>query len=110
MSDLLNAVCLGIDQLFEPGVRYGKSGLILLDLVAKTQVQTSLFQSLSETPRSQKFETMSAVMTDVNRKWGKRLLLPAMGLSGKGDWRMNQQQKSPRYTTCWQELPCVRAQ
>lgn len=50
-----------------------------------------------------------AALDMVNARFGRDTLrFAACGTDQ--DWRMKQALRSPRYTTCWQELPVAKAE
>ncbi|HYD69313.1 DUF4113 domain-containing protein [Azospirillum sp.] len=49
-----------------------------------------------------------AAMDAVNSRMGRDMLAPATVIARKG-WRMRQENRSPRYTTCLEDIPLVRA-
>lgn len=46
------------------------------------------------------------VMDFINKKYDQGTLKASTELMGR-KWEMRKQRRSPRYTTCWQELPVV---
>lgn len=72
-----------------------------MELTAKTQRQETLFDNVSARDKAAK--TM-AVMDSINRVWGRGTLRSgAAGMSQR--WAMRSENRSPRYTTQWEELP-----
>lgn len=108
LSEILEAALLNLERLFLPDRRYAKSGVLFLDLRQKAQIQLSLFQPVMDTEKSKKMDKLSSILSQENRKWGKRIIIPAIGLYGSNEWTMNQNQKSPRYTTNWKEVPRIQ--
>lgn len=89
------------EKYFKVGTIYKKAGIVLLDLVNKAYVQKSLFGELNT-----KNTILLDVMSGINKKMGKNsLFLAAQGT--KKLWSMKSGQKSPRYTTNWNEIPTV---
>ena len=105
----------GLERIHRPGFRYQKAGVMLGDLCAPGPIQTSLFESEPESyidcaPRRRLLATMDAI----NQTMGRHTLWTAsQGLTrqeqAEAQWRMNRGLLSPRYTTCWDELPIVTA-
>jgi DNA polymerase V len=94
----------GLKQIYRPGYRYAKAGVLLRDLAPLSSQQHSLFAD--EETQQESSRLMQTVDT-INRRMGK----DSVFLSGAGirkDWRMKQGNKSPCYTTRWDELLVVR--
>lgn len=90
--------------IYRPSYRYVKAGVMLLDLRDRVCQQGQLFSAPPE--RAELMRTLDKV----NAKWGRGTLgLGSAGLASARSWTMNRQMLSPRYTTCWNELPVVRA-
>lgn len=99
---LIDAAMRGIREIYEPGYRLSKAGVILMDLAPQTVQQASL---LDDAPppvrdRSALMETMDAI----NSKWGKGSVCVGSAMHS-GDWRMKQQRKTPNYTASVGNMP-----
>ena len=82
------------------GFHYKKAGVMLGDL-SFGEIQGGLFDTRDH-PRD---DRLMAALDKVNRKMGAGTLRPAAtGVTPKG-WRMKREHCSPKYTTCWRELP-----
>jgi DNA polymerase V len=98
---LVNAALHGLRQLYRPGFKYKKSGVLLMGLQAKGEVQASLFD---DPVRQDKSDKLMQVMDSINRQLGKdSITIAASGT--KQRWFMRRDKKSPNYTTDWNELP-----
>ncbi|MGA0333439.1 MAG: Y-family DNA polymerase [Kiritimatiellia bacterium] len=97
---LCHCARLGFDKIFRPGYRYKKVGVWLSDLVLPGAVQQNLFEP---DPQPRRPELMQ-VMDRVNRKYGKAKLRTASAGFRRNEWKLRQQQLSPRYTTCIDEI------
>lgn len=101
---LVNAAIAGLKAIHRPGYRYKKSGVLLMGLHPKANLQASLFDEPQE---QSKASGMMSVMDEINRKMGKgSLTIAAAGV--RPLWAMRRESKSPDYTTDWAELPVVR--
>ncbi|WP_199337074.1 Y-family DNA polymerase [Oscillatoria sp. FACHB-1407] len=90
--------------LFKEGFQYYKAGVSAPKLVEADEVQTNLFDAHSD----EKSQRLMQAMDQINRKLGSgSIKYAAMGL--KQDWGTRVGYPSKRYTTCWDELPIVRA-
>lgn len=95
--------------VFKPGMRYWKSGVMLLDIRPKGQEQLCLFDAAAP-PVEDRRSTLARVMDTVNTKWGRGTLgIGSAGLAGNRRWAMRRDLLSPRYTTRWDELPIAKA-
>ncbi|CAM8645283.1 Domain of unknown function DUF4113 [Comamonadaceae bacterium] len=81
-----------------------KSGVMLMESTIKTKRQEILFDDIAARERAAK--TM-AVMDSINRVWG-RSTLRSGAAGGSKRWAMRSENRSPRYTTNWHELPVAR--
>lgn len=95
--------------IFRPGIRYWKSGVMLLDIRPKGQEQLTLFDA-APVPVEDRRSTLARVLDTVNGKWGRGTLgIGSAGLAGDRRWAMRRDMLSPRYTTRWEELPVAKA-
>lgn len=89
-----------LKQLFKANFNYAKAGVMLGELVPATGVQTDLF---SHEQISNKSDDLMIAMDKINRKMGKESIkLASEGF--KRPWKMRQENKSPSYTTSWNDL------
>lgn len=101
---LIRAALWGLRQIYRPGYRYAKAGVMLMELGSASGRQHTLFTDQETEQRSAK---LMQALDSINRKMGKDTLFLASSGIGKG-WRMKQGNKSPCYTTHWGELAEVR--
>lgn len=105
---LVSVALWGLKQIYKPHYDYAKAGVMLGEIVQATGIQTDLF---SQEQTSNRFSALksSALMTamdDINRKLGKATIkLASEGFARP--WRMKQGNKSPGYTTSWDEVVAV---
>lgn len=99
---LLTKVALwGLRRIYRRGYKYQKAGVMLSELVSRQYRQIDLFGS-TDTRASQ----LMRVIDQINARMGRGTLkLASEGF--KQPWKMRQGNKSPNYTTCWDELICV---
>jgi len=102
---LLTKVALwGLRKIYHPGYKYQKAGVMLSELVPRQYRQLDLFGTISVSD-NQSSKLMS-VMDQINARMGRGTLkLTSEGY--KQPWRMKQGNKSPNYTTNWDDLICV---
>lgn len=102
--ELVNNARKVAENLFEPGFKLKKAGVILLGLTSEAQKQLSLFEkSEADKKRSQ---GLMQIMDSINCRYGRETIqLASSGIRKK--WQMKADYKSPKYTTSWDELPKV---
>lgn len=100
---LVNIALWGLRQIYKPCCNYQKAGVMLSEIVPADGVQEDLFAS--ERPAMKSGQLMTA-MDAINRKMGKE----SVKLASEGfrrPWKMKQGNKSPSYTTRWEDVPVV---
>ena len=104
---LTNAALAGLKQIYQPNFRYKKAGVILNLICDKPTAQQSLFEDVETKGRSA--HLMKAVDA-INTRFGNAVIRSAAaGTNGaKQEWQMRSNNKSPNYTTSWDELPVAR--
>lgn len=101
---LTAAALSGLERIYRSGYRYKKAGVMLMLLSDKQRRQMSIFDNLAATQKST--QLMRALDT-INRDYGHGTV--RSGVSGFTQrWAMRNENRSPRYTTRWDELPVVR--
>jgi DNA polymerase V len=101
--EILHFALRGCDRIFQAELQFKKAGVILLGLRPKSLRQLSLWE-----PDVEHSEALMQTMDSINARFGRGTLQFAVaGL--KKPWAMQSRMRSPRYTTCWSELPVVRA-
>lgn len=100
---LVNAALWGLKQIYKPDYNYAKAGVMLSEIVTIEGVQTDFFSQIQV---SQKSTALMTVMDSINYKMGKESIkLASEGFSRP--WKMRQENKSPSYTTNWNEIAKV---
>ena len=100
---LTAAALAGLEMMYRSGYRYKKAGVMLTLLSDKHARQASIFDNLVVTQRSTKLMT---ALDMINRDYGRGTV--RSGVSGfTQHWAMRNENRSPRYTTRWDELPTV---
>lgn len=93
-----------LTHLWHADVRYQKGGVMLTDLVARSQCQPDLFTAPVSARRHALMDTLDAI-----RQQGMgEIHFAAQGLKPQ-EWMMRQEQRSPCYTTSFADLPVVNA-
>ena len=95
---LVQGALWGLRHIYQAGYRYAKAGICLMELVDVDAQQQDLFIA-SASPRAALIQTLD----QLNAKLGRdvvRLASEGMGYR----WKMRQENKSPNYTTRWQDI------
>ena len=91
-----------LQHIFQPGISYRKTGILLYDLIEEDGEQQDLFTAVDH----EKTDKFMDLFDSINNKMGKRVIfLAAQGTDRT--WRPRLDKRSPRYTTCWEELARV---
>lgn len=88
----------GLKVIFKPGYHYKKAGGILSEISKASVYQTDMFASVPEKPE------LMQTLDRINQRYGKGTLKLSRDGS-RHSWKMRQENKSPEYTTNWNELP-----
>ena len=106
------AALMGLASIYQPGYRYAKAGVMLLALndAGVDQGELALEDDAALLREAEGPRLMQA-LDAVNQRYGRgALLLASAGLAGdRRVWGMKQERKTPGYTTCWADMPVVRA-
>jgi DNA polymerase V len=88
-----------IQQLYRPGLKYIKAGIILSDLVPDNSIQGNLFSPFTET----KQKILMNALDNINFSMRDDMVkFAASGLTR--NWKMRQEMRSKRFTTRWDEV------
>lgn len=101
---LTNAALNGLKKIYRSGFRYKKAGVIFNLLSDKPTVQQSLFEDIETKGKS---ADLMQAMDAINSRFGNAMIRSAASGTQQA-WRMRSGNKSPNYTTQWNELPVVR--
>lgn len=101
---LTAAALAGLKLIYRTGFAYQKAGVMLADLSPWASRQPSLFDDPAALARRRK---LMATMDRINAEFGRGVIRLASA-GTRPAWVMRQDQRSPRYTTRWDELPVVR--
>lgn len=97
---LVKVALWALKRLYKPNLNYAKAGVSLGDLIPRASAQYDLFASGQSNSRSTKL--MSAI-DRINAKMGRE----SIKLASEGfarPWKMKQGNKSPNYTTRWDQI------
>ena len=108
---LVQAATRGMQDIYEPGYRLAKAGVVLMDLrSANACQQSTLFDSCEENKAER--QRLMWALDAINQRFGPGTLkLASSGLasSSNSGWRMKQGKRSPLYTTCFEDVPIAYA-
>lgn len=98
------AVVAGLKAIYKDGYRYKKSGVMLMQLMPKAERPAMLFEDVDAIARRAR---LNEALDRINDRFGRG----TVGLAGAGhikQWAMRSENRTPAYTTKWDELPTVR--
>jgi DNA polymerase V len=101
---LTGAALKGLKQIYKTGFKYKKAGVILNLLADKPTMQQSLFDDMEVKGKS---AGLMKAMDSINTRFGNAAIKTAAS-GTKQDWQMRSGNRSPNYTTQWDELPVAR--
>ena len=103
--DFIRAAHMLLENMYKPGYRYKKAGVMLAEICPGNEIQLNLF--FTGKNLAGRIEIMNA-LDKINLVWGRDTIKYAS--SGiKKPWSMKRTMLTPRYTTSWDELPVARA-
>jgi DNA polymerase V len=103
---LTQAALSGLKHIYKPGYCYAKGGINLMDISPMNSAPVDLF---TDVEFSQRRTALMTTLDAVNRRFGSNTLGPGVaGLGAARGWSMKRGNKTPSYTTDWDELPRVR--
>ncbi len=98
--DILHAAKSGLQKVFRQGHEYIKCGIILTDFSPNDIIQGDMFDGKDQATDNRLMETIDRI----NREWGSNTAyLAASGI--KREWSMKRKMLTPRFTSCWSEIP-----
>jgi DNA polymerase V len=89
--------------IYKSGYRYKKVGVNLLGIIPENFVQGNLF----EIPSASKSK-LTQVVDRLNIKFGKSKVSSALVGTRIKEWELIKEERSPRYTTQWNEMLCIK--
>lgn len=99
---LVNVALWAAKQIYAPGYRYQKAGVILTDLMPAAGQQTDLF---GFKPSDTKSAKLMKALDVINKKMGKNAVcMASQGISDNKAWIMKRENLSPAYTTKWEQI------
>ena len=98
---LVKVAIWALKRLYKPHFNYAKAGVCLSDIIPRASAQFDLFASEQSDSRS---TSLMSAMDCINAKMGRE----SIKLASEGfarPWKMKQGNKSPNYTTHWDQIP-----
>jgi len=107
-SVIVAAALRSLHAIYRSGYQLDKAGVMLLDLQPNTLLQTELDLQRDEAIDRRRLMT---AMDALNQRYGRGTVqMASAGLPGdRRAWTMKQERRTPGYTTCWADIPVVRA-
>jgi len=105
---IVSTALRGLRAIYRPGYQLAKAGVMLLELQPCSVLQSELDLQVDDSPDRRKLMT---AMDDLNQRYGRStVFMASAGLAGnRRSWTMKQERRTPGYTTCWADMPVVRA-
>lgn len=103
-EELLAWTHKGLEQLYRPGYRYKKAGVLLRHLTPADHLPRRLFGDA----RFEQARRLMQAVDEINRRFGRDTVRFGTARPG-GRWEMKCLRRSPRYTTCFNEVLKVQA-
>lgn len=105
---LVQAAVMGVTQIYKPGFKLSKAGVMLLDLMPDNVSQGEFDFDAPETRDRGK---LMVAMDAINDRFGRGAIHvgSAVGAGALRDWSMRQERLTPQYTTKFSDLPVAKA-
>lgn len=101
---LIETALKGLERIFKSGYRYKKATVGLVGLLSEDIVQENLFHPVTSTKEE---SSLMKVLDSINKEWGSGTL-QYVGQGIQKRWRGKSENRSPRFTTKWDEIPVVK--
>lgn len=106
---IVTAALAGLRAIYQPGFKYAKAGIMLMELQPDTVQQIEL--DLQDDDVQEDRGRLMTALDTLNQRYGRgTVLMASAGLAGdRRAWSMKQERRTPGYTTCWEDMPVARA-
>jgi DNA polymerase V len=94
-AELLHFAETALSRIWRDGYNFKKVGILLLDLVPASQVQTGMFDQVNR----EKDDKLMKAMDGINRFFGGKELVKFAAQGYGRKWKLRQERLSPCYTT-----------
>jgi DNA polymerase V len=101
---LIEAANEGLRKIYRPGYKYKKIGISLSGILPESYVQGNLFHLPGKNTKP-----LLDIFDRLNMKYGKATVYSAQCGNRKKEWQLIQEERSPRYTTQWDEILTINA-
>jgi len=101
---LIRFASFGLRKIYRNGYKYQKAGVLLSKIVSGKEYQPDLFSKKEEQEKS---DNLMIVLDQINTLMGKKMLAVAAEDITPQPWKMRQSNRSPGYTTSWNDLMVV---
>lgn len=102
--ELMRFTTTALNLLYQPGYKFHKAGVIVMNLVPQAQVQLGLF----DTENRERADSAMKALDDINNLYGGDTVRPAVQEFTR-EWKLRAAYLSPGYTTRFKELPIINA-
>lgn len=104
LLEIAHAVSMGLSRIYQPGYKYKKAGIILLEIIPGHKFTPDLF-----TNHEHRFQRakLSKTMEKLAERYGKDVISLGNCANKKGVWQMTQTRRSQSFLTNWEELMTV---
>jgi DNA polymerase V len=100
--DLSRTTTQLVESIYRKGHNFKKAGVIFTGLVSDRLIQGSLFDN-NDDEAKMRSRNLTSVMDTINEMYSRDTLrFASTGVIQV--WKTKSEQRSPRYTTCWQDL------
>ncbi len=102
-AHLVELACAIVRNVYRPGHKYAKAGVMLMDLQPANRKQLSLY---AECDASGSSNGLMPALDNINQRWGRGTLhfASAGSKTKQRIWQMKQERRTPAYTTDWANL------
>ncbi|QFU00988.1 DNA polymerase V subunit UmuC [Halomonas sp. THAF5a] len=104
---ILHAASQAFDAIYRPHYRFMKAGVMLVDLVDANRQQLSLLDTPESRAERERNDRLMATLDRLNGRMGRGTVTFGRA-SPDAAWHLRCANRTPRWTTRWDELPKVR--
>lgn len=104
---ILQAVTQALDAIYRQHYRFMKAGVMLIDLIDANRQQMSLLETAQSEADRERSERLMATLDTLNQRMGRGTVKLGMPTPNAA-WHLRCANRTPRWTTRWDELPTVR--
>ena len=105
--DILLAASQAFAAIYRPRYRFMKAGVMLVDLVDANRAQLSLLDTPESQAQRERSDRLMATLDALNHRMGRGTVTFGRA-SPKAAWQLRCANRTPRWTTRWDELPRLR--